>query len=75
MRIRRRRWTKHEDDMIRECAVRNAHLGLTDMGSEYVSRLRVLAETLGRSYGAVRVRASRIRAISYEARAQRRIDE
>ena len=75
MRIRRRRWTKHEDAMVKECALRNAHLGLTGDDGEYRSRLRILADSLGRTYGAVRIRASRIRAVSYEARAQRDIED
>lgn len=73
-RIRRRRWSAPEDELIREAAFRNAFYGLSN-DHEYQARLQSLAEALGRTYAAVRMRASRIRAVSYTIKQQRRIDD
>lgn len=72
--IRRRRWTEAEDNIIRNMALRNAHEGLTT-DKRYESRLRNLAKLFNRTYAAVRIRASRIRAVSYQARAQIDIED
>ena len=74
--IRRRRWTKAEDDLIRQVALENRFNGISDaILKRYENRLQGVADKIGRTYAAVRIRASRIGALSYEGRAQRRIDE
>lgn len=75
MAVRRRRWTEAENAILRRVALRNAAFGLTDERGTYQSRLRNVARMLGRTYAAVRIQASRIRAISYEARAQIDLDK
>ena len=70
-----RLWTEAEDARLREAAALNADWqseggGLIKPGKgrrrdAYYARLRTLASELGRSYGAVRCRASRIGARSY----------
>ena len=60
--------------MVREAAFRNAYYGLSH-DYEYQARLQTLARALGRTYAAVRMRASRLRAVSYTIKSQRRIDE
>lgn len=75
MKIRRRRWTQAEDSILRNLALHNAQHGLTDEDGKYKARLRNAAKLFGRTYAAVRIRASRIRAISYEARAQISIEQ
>lgn len=60
-----KRWTPAEDNAIREVAYETAYAGITKEGRR-LARLRELSEKLpGRSYAAVRRRASRIRAHSY----------
>ena len=73
--IRRKRWTESEDAILHNLALRNAHYGLKDDDGNYMARLRDVAKKFGRTYAAVRIRASRIRAISYGARAQVDIEE
>ena len=67
-----RPWTVAEDNAIREAAAANAdwRRGIVNrynkrFGDAYERRLAKLAEKIGRSYGAVRTRASRIGARSY----------
>lgn len=67
-----RAWTSAEDNAIREAAAANAdwRLGIVNrdnkrFGDAYERRLAKVAENIGRSYGAVRTRASRIGARSY----------
>ena len=74
-RVRRRRWTQEEDSILHDVALRNAHEGLTNEYGTYNARLRNVAKLFNRTYAAVRIRASRIRAISYEARAQIDIED
>ena len=73
--VRRRRWTEREDAILHNLALHNAHNGLTDGDGMYQARLKNAAKLFGRTYAAVRIRASRIRAISYEARAQINIED
>ena len=68
------KWTEDEDDAIREAAAMNREHGrylVIDVevckavfGAARVARLRELARELGRSYLAVRKRASRLEARS-----------
>ena len=73
--VLRRRWTKAEDDAIRQAAEWNAFEGLTDEDKVYQNRLKEVAHEIDRTYAAVRVRASRIRAVSNSIKKQMRIDE
>ena len=76
MAIRRRRWTATEDALIKQAALENRFNGISDaILKRYENRLQAIASKIDRTYAAVRVRASRIGALSYEGRAQRRIDE
>ena len=54
---------------MRAVALRNMHYGITDERG-YASRLKTLAKQIGRTYEAVRMRASRIGAFSYAKCAQ-----
>lgn len=79
-RIRRKRWTPSEDDLLRAAAERNVHYGITcDAGEGYENRLRELAGQLNRTYASVRIRASRMGFISYPnlkiRSRQRRVDD
>lgn len=67
--MKKRQWTKQEDDLIREVANRNMHYGISDEDG-YANRLRDLARKIDRTYEAVRMRASRIGATSYAKVAQ-----
>lgn len=73
--IERRRWTEAEDALIRKAADWNAYDGLTDEAKQYNNRLREVADKIDRTYASVRVRASRIRAVSYTIKQQMRVDE
>ena len=56
-----RRWTDEEDQAIRDAAMENRVTGKGVGGrGRRNSRLRAVAATLGRSYGAVKNRAIRI---------------
>lgn len=72
--VKRRRWTKAEDELVRSVALRTLASGIKPhdgLGKgEYQARLRHLAKLLNRSYAAVRMRASRLGAYSYMAVAQ-----
>lgn len=68
--VERRRWTEAEDAAIREAADWNAFSGLTDDQKQYSNRLREVADRLNRTYASVRVRASRIGAVSYSVKRQ-----
>ena len=59
-----RRWTEAEDEAIRAAATENRVTGEWVGGRGRNGRLRDVARTLGRSYGAVRNRAIRIGAYS-----------
>ena len=72
--VSRRRWTEEEDAAIRLAAAHNAYNGLTDE-KQYTNRLRAVARELNRTYASVRVRASRIDAVSYSVKRQGRICE
>ena len=66
---RGRPWTEFEDERIRKAARENAEQGIGWHGIRetritYSQRLRKLAEELGRTYAAVRKRASRLGAKS-----------
>lgn len=67
--MKKRKWTEQEDALIRKMAHRNMHYGITDEKG-YSRRLRDLARKLDRTYNAVRMRASRIGALSYAKCAQ-----
>lgn len=67
--MNKRKWTEAEDALVRSVAQRNMYYGITDKGA-YASRLKTLARQLGRTYEAVRMRASRIGALSYAKCAQ-----
>ena len=56
-----KRWTDEEDALIKRAAYLSRIEGRRDGGA----RLREVANKIGRSYAAVRTRASRIRAHSY----------
>ena len=56
-----KRWTDEEDALIR----RAAYLSRIEGRRDGVARLRGVADKIGRSYAAMRTRASRIRADSY----------
>ena len=73
--VSRRRWTEEEDAAIRLAAAHNAFNGLTDDEHQYSNRLRTVARELNRTYASVRVRASRIDAVSYSVKRQGRICE
>ena len=78
MTIRRRRWTKAEDELVRAVAVRTLSSGIKPDeggGRPYKARLRDLAKLLNRSYAAVRMRASRLQAYSYMSVAQTDIED
>ena len=70
------RWTREEDAAIRRAAIDNREQGITVKELwfthrdelKYANRLRVVANRLGRSYDAVRKRAERIGATSYQRR-------
>lgn len=74
MSVKRRRWTKAEDELVRAVAVRTLASGIKPRDGlekgEYQARLRNLAKLLERSYAAVRMRASRLGAYSYMRVAQ-----
>ena len=72
--VERRRWTEEEDALIREAADWNAYSGITE-DRRYVRRLHDVAQSINRTYASVRVRASRIGALSYSVKRQVRIDE
>ena len=59
-----RRWTEAEDAAIREAAALNRTAGEWVGGRARAGRLRAVADTYGRSYGAVRNRATRVGAHS-----------
>ena len=71
-----RAWTKAEDRAIRAAALNTREGGMTMLAEApdgewrivYASRLRRIAERYGRTYAAVRKRASRIGAVSYAKR-------
>lgn len=74
--VERRRWTEAEDAAIREAADWNAFEGLTNRDTgEYKRRLQEVADCINRTYASVRIRASRIGAVSYEIKRQRRVCE
>ena len=64
-----RRWNNAEDDLIRRAAQVNATAGLMHQGyrDRYAARLRDVAARLGRTYAAVRKRASRLGIRSYRS--------
>ena len=68
MTISRRRWTKAEDAAVRAASLANATEGLTDEHGRYHSRLKTLAEEMGRTYPAVRIRARKLKAASFKPR-------
>ena len=70
MPVSRKRWTQAEDDAVRTASRANATHGLTDEYGRYHSRLKVLADELNRSYAAVRLRATRLKATSFKPRAR-----
>ena len=77
-RIRRRRWTPSEDDAVRQAAYENTCYGLVARHKvEYENRLQAVAKAIDRTYAAVRIRASRLGAYSYNTitKLQRRIDD
>lgn len=57
---RGRRWTKQEDEAIRNAAALNRYAGEGFGGRGRNGRLHVVADAYGRSYGAVRNRAMRV---------------
>ena len=59
-----RRWTPAEDEEILHAAYLNAYHGRV-RDSEQCARLLEVSQRINRSYGAVRRRAVRIRALSY----------
>ena len=60
-----RRWTPAEDALIRRAAYESAYYGLR-RERDHLSRLQVVAKECGRSYAAVRRRASRLRINTYQ---------
>lgn len=70
---RGRRWTAREDRAIYCAAKQTRYDGISARGrhrkkGSHRARLREVAEKLGRTYGAVRMRAHRIDERSYECR-------
>ena len=71
---RGRPWTAAEDSAIRRAAATTLRYGISapgrrrngENGRAFRARLHEVADTLGRSYAAVRMRASRLDAWSYE---------
>ena len=72
--VRRRRWTPREDALIREAASSTMYYGIYGDG-KHNRRLAEIAKQIGRSYAAVRMRASRINAYSYPRVAQTDIED
>ena len=77
-RVTRRRWTADEDAAVHQAAYENTYHGI--VGAHHVAyenRLRAVAKAINRTYAAVRIRASRIGACSYNTmtKLQRRIDD
>ena len=72
--VTRRRWTEQEDALVRAVAARTMHDGIKTDG-RYKARLKDLARLLERTYPAVRMRASRLQAFSYQAVAQIDIED
>ena len=60
-----RRWTKAEDALIRRAAFESAYYGVR-RERDQLSRLQEVAKECGRSYAAVRRRASRLRINTYQ---------
>ena len=75
---RGRPWTEAEDTAIERATFENTELGIlnfrprdrTRVAGDYAGRLERLAGELGRTYAAVRKRAQRLGARSYQPRAK-----